>query len=174
MANSGNGDAATTPVTSEVPSESDRSRSMRALRLPALAAAPEPRQLVNASYRGHGFYSTREASTPNVNMASSNTNELHSVSFTQQIQNNLVNVTNHDPAITDLVEQVAEVRHREEMQELVSCLQSYHVAEVRRVEEHAQQIGQNFEEQALSDMRSHINAEQRSMKEKLTEAVRRI
>ena len=107
---------------------------MRALRLPALAAAPEPRQLVNASYRGHGFYSTREASTPNVNMASSNTNELHSVSFTQQIQNKLVNVT-------DLVEQVAEVRHREEMQELVSCLQSYHVAELRYVEDHAQQIG---------------------------------
>ena len=169
MANSGNGEEVTTPVTSEIPSESDRSRSMRALLLPALAAAPEPRQLVHASHCGHGFFSAREVTTPNVTMASSSTNESHNVSFTQQIQNYLVNVTNHDPTITGLVEQVAEVRHREEMQELVSCLQNHHAAELRRVEEHAQQMGQNFEEQTLSDMKNHMNAEQQSMKENLTE-----
>ena len=169
VANSGNGEEVTTPVTLEIPSESDHSRSMRALLLPALAAAPEPRQLVHASHCGHGFYSAREVTTPNVTMASSSTNESHNVSFTQQIQNYLVNVTNHDPTITGLVEQVAEVRHREEMQELVSCLQNHHAAELRRVEEHAQQMGQNFEEQTLSDMKNHMNAEQQFMKENLTE-----
>ena len=119
-------------TTSQTPSERSRS-DKREVRAPLPPGAVMPQSGASRfSHRGYDYHASREGMPAGSHHVQSNKLEVHHHEMTevnntmnlQQVQNNEVYVNSHDPAITQMVEQVAEARHREAMANTESMMQS--------------------------------------------------
>ena len=127
-------DADTVPVAGDVPiievpaSPSERSRSEKreVAALVPNAALPPQTDTTRFSHRGYNIHATREGVPSGSNHVPTVQNEFHSTNTMNlnQTQNNQVHVNAHDPAITQLIEQVAEARHREAFANTESAVKS--------------------------------------------------
>ena len=111
------------PVGSGTQTPSERSRSDKRevnTLMSRGATLPQP-DTTRFSHRGYDFHASREgmpASSGHMHMNQTEvhhheTSETHNTMDLQQVQLNEMHVNTHDPAITYMVEQVAEARHRE-------------------------------------------------------------
>ena len=119
-------------TTSQTPSERSRS-DKREVRAPLPPGAVMPQSGASRfSHRGYDFHASREGMPAGSHHVQSNKLEVHHHEMTevnntmnlQQVQNNEVYVNAHDPATTQMVEQVAEARHREALANTESMMQS--------------------------------------------------
>ena len=119
-------------TTSQTPSERSLS-DKREVRTPLPPGAVMPQSGASRfSHRGYDFHASREGMPAGSHHVQSNRLEVHHHETTevnntmnlQQVQNNEVYVNSHDPAITQMVEQVAEARHREALANTESMMQS--------------------------------------------------
>ena len=107
-------------TNSQTPSERSRS-DKREIRVPHLPGAIMPQGgALRFSHRGLDYHASREGMPADSNRIQSTKVEVHNHETTevhntnlQQVQNNEVHMNLHDPAVTQMVEQVAEARHRE-------------------------------------------------------------
>ena len=113
-------EAADVPIPTEVATPSERSRSD--VRERSLAERRTVQSGVVASHRGFEPFASREGlpQNPNHPGGSATMNQAVLLQQLQQIQNNQMTVNTHDPHVTQLVEEVAESRHREAMIETES------------------------------------------------------
>ena len=126
--------ASDNPINTNSQTPSERSRSdKREVRVPLPPGAVVPQSGAQRfSHRGYDFHASREGMPAGSHHVQSNTVEVHHHEMTevnntmnlQQVQNNEVYVNSHDPAITQMVEQVAEARHREALANTESMMQS--------------------------------------------------
>ena len=126
------GNNAPSHTTSQTPSERSRS-DKREVRVPLPPGAVVPQSGAQRfSHRGYDFHASREGMPAGSHHVHSNTVEVHHHETTEvnntmnlrQVQNNEVYVNSHDPAITQMVEQVAEARHREALANTEHVVQS--------------------------------------------------
>ena len=121
------------PIVSESHTPSERSRSdKREVKVPLLPGAVLPQSgAARFSHRGYDVHASREGMPADSNHVQMTKVEVHHHESTevnntmnlQQVQKNEVYVNAHDPAITQMVEQVAEARHREALANTESVVQ---------------------------------------------------
>ena len=127
-------DADNVPVAEEVPiidvpaSPSERSRSDKreVIALTSNVAVLPHGDATRFSHRGYNIHATREGMPSGSDHMPTVKNEFHSTNTMNlnQTQNNQVHVNTHDPAITQMIEQVAEARHREAFANTESAVKS--------------------------------------------------
>ena len=116
--------ASATPITVESSCPSERSRSDKrgnTSKVSQVAVVP-PNDASRFSHRGFEFHASREGLPTDSNHVQPANAEFHvhetnvqnNLSI-NQTQNNELHMNMHDPAITQMVEQIAEARHKESM-----------------------------------------------------------
>lgn len=115
-------DASAVPITTEATSPSERSRSdKREVVSKASQVAPVPHhdatRFSRGGYEFHAFWEGLPNGPDHVRSHHAEfqfqESQVHSTLNLNQTQPNHLHVSSHDPAITQLVEQVAEARHSE-------------------------------------------------------------
>ena len=105
----------------QTPSEGARSDKREVNALTQRGAILPHSDTTRFSHRGYDIHASREgmpASSAHMHMNQTEvhhheTSEMHNTMDLQQVQLNEMHVNTHDPAITYMVDQVAEARHRE-------------------------------------------------------------
>ena len=142
-------------ASSQAPSERSRS-DKREVRVPHPPGAIVPQvSALRFTHRGPDHHASREGMPAGSRHVHANTvevhhhetNEMNNTLNLQQVQQNEVHVNMHDPAITQMVEQVAEARHRETMINTEHMMQSMMSEMSGRLQ---------AEEQAASARMSHL------------------